>query len=325
MDKIKVAVVMGGYSGEYPISIGSGNVVCNNLNKDIYDVYPVIISKEAWVYRDENDVKHKINKADFSFETKDGWLIPDVVFNTIHGTPGEDGYLQAYFELLGIPQTSSDFYPAAISFNKRDCLSVLKNFGIHCATSYYLNKGQEYSTSEIIEHVGLPCFVKPNRAGSSLGVSKVNLEEELDKAIAEALTTDDEILIESALVGTEVQVGVYTHNGEAIALPTTEIVSHNEFFDYNAKYLGESDEITPARISDADTQTVQAEAVKIYKLLGLKGVSRSDFIIQKGVAYFLETNTTPGLSEESIIPKQAREAGLSLEDLFHILIQEALK
>lgn len=325
MAKIKVAVMMGGYSGEYPISIGSGNVVCKNLNKDIYDVYPVIISEEAWVYRDENEVMHDINKADFSFETKNGKVIPDVVFNTIHGTPGEDGYLQAYFELLRIPQTSSDFYPAAISFNKRDCLSVLKNFGIHCATSFYLNKDQDYNTTDIVERVGLPCFVKPNRAGSSLGVSKVNLESELDKAIADALATDDEILIETALVGTEVQVGVYTHNGEAVALPATEIVSHNEFFDYNAKYLGESDEITPARISDADTNTVKAEAVKIYKLLGLKGVSRSDFIIQDGVAYFLETNTTPGLSEESIIPKQAREAGLSLADLFHILIQEALK
>lgn len=325
MNKIPVAVVMGGYSGEYEISIGSGRVVCEHLDKDKYEVYPVIISKKGWFYSPEPSVEIPVNKADFSFIDKEKKIVPRVVFNTIHGTPGEDGYLQAYLSLVNIPQTSADFYPAALSFNKRDCLSVLKNFGIHCANSYYLNKDIEYDISIVSRTVGLPCFVKPNRAGSSLGISKVNTLEELAPAIEKAFNTDEEILIETALVGTEVQVGVYSHNGKEIALPTTEIVSHNEFFDYNAKYHGESEEITPARISTKDTERVQQEAIKIHRILNMKGVTRTDFIIQDGVPYFLEMNTTPGLSVESIIPKQAKEAGLSLEQLFDILLQEALK
>lgn len=325
MNKIPVAVVMGGYSGEYEISIGSGRVVCEHLDKDKYEVYPVIISKKGWFYSPEPSVEIPVNKADFSFIDKEKKIVPRVVFNTIHGTPGEDGYLQAYLSLVNIPQTSADFYPAALSFNKRDCLSVLKNFGIHCANSYYLNKDIEYDISIVSRTVGLPCFVKPNRAGSSLGISKVNTLEELAPAIEKAFNTDEEILIETALVGTEVQVGVYSHNGKEIALPTTEIVSHNEFFDYKAKYHGESEEITPARISTKDTERVQQEAIKIHRILNMKGVTRTDFIIQDGVPYFLEMNTTPGLSVESIIPKQAKEAGLSLEQLFDILLQEALK
>lgn len=325
MNKIRIAVAMGGYSGEYEISLGSGQVVCNNLNKDKYEVYPVIISKRGWFYSPEPNIEVEINKADFSFMAKGEKIIPDVVFNTIHGTPGEDGYIQAYLTLLNIPQTSADFYPSALSFNKRDCLSVLKNFGIHCANSYYLNKDIDYDVLTVSKTVGLPCFVKPNRAGSSLGISKVKTIEELAPAIEKAFKTDEEILIETALVGTEVQVGVYTHNGQEIALPTTEIVSHNEFFDFDAKYHGESEEITPARISEKETERVQQEAVKIHRILNMKGITRTDFIIQEGIPYFLEMNTTPGLSIESIVPKQAREAGLSLEKLFDILVQEALK
>ncbi len=325
MEKKRVAVVMGGYSGEYEISLGSGSVVCDHLNKEKYEVFPITISKKGWYYTPEPNIEIPVNKSDFSFTSEGKKIIPDVVFNTIHGTPGEDGYMQAYFALINLPQTGADFYPSALSFNKRDCLSVLKNFGIHCANSYYLNKDIDFDTERVVKTVGLPCFVKPNRAGSSLGISKVKTIEELLPAIEKAFETDDEILIETALVGTEVQVGVYTHQGKEIALPTTEIVSHNEFFDYNAKYKGESEEITPARISEKDTLRVQEEAVKIHRLLNMKGITRTDFIIQNGVPYFLEMNTTPGLSVESIIPKQAREAGLSLEELFDILVQEALK
>lgn len=325
MNKTRVAVAMGGYSGEYEISLGSGRVVCDNLSKDKYEVYPIIISKRGWFYSPEPNVELPIDKADFSFIDKGEKIIPDVIFNTIHGTPGEDGYIQAYLTLLNIPQTSADFYPSALSFNKRDCLSVLKNFGIHCANSYYLNKDIGYDIITVSKTVGLPCFVKPNRAGSSLGISKVKTLEELAPAIEKAFQTDEEILIETALVGTEVQVGVYSHNGQEIALPTTEIVSHNEFFDFNAKYHGESEEITPARISEEDTVKVQQEAIKIHRILNMKGITRTDFIIQDGIPYFLEMNTTPGLSVESIVPKQAKEAGLSLEELFDILVQEALK
>jgi len=324
MKKKRVAVAMGGYSGEYEVSIGSGRVVCEHLNKDKYEVYPITISEKGWFYTPNTEVELPIDKADFSFIADGEKIIPDVVFNTIHGTPGEDGYLQAYFSLINIPQTSADFYPAALSFNKRDCLSVLKNFGVHCANSYFLNKNMAYDIQAVSTTVGLPCFVKPNRAGSSLGISKVNNLDELVPAIEKAFKTDDEILIETALIGTEVQVGVYTHQGKEIALPATEIVSHNEFFDYKAKYHGESEEITPARISEIDTKRVQEEAIKIHRILNMKGITRTDFIIQDGTPYFLEMNTTPGLSIESIVPKQAREAGLSLEELFDILVQEAL-
>lgn len=325
MGKKHIAVVMGGYSSEFEISIGSGNVVCSALDKTKYEVYPVHILKEGWFYLSENGTKHPINKADFSFSNGSETIHPNTIFNTIHGTPGEDGYLQAYWELLGIPHTSSDYYQAALSFNKRDCLSVLKGFGVLCANSYYVNKGTNINLEEIVLKTGLPCFVKPNRSGSSFGISKVHKMEDLMPAIEKAFTEDSEIIIETALNGTEVQVGVYNNGLEVIALPATEIVSENEFFDYAAKYLGKSQEITPARISQEETEMLQHEAQRIYRLLNMKGITRSDFIIQKGKPYFLEINTNPGLSKESIVPKQAREAGMTLTEFFDILIQNVLK
>lgn len=325
MGKKHIAVVMGGYSSEFEISIGSGNVVCNALDKNKYEVYPIHILKSGWYFVSEDGAKHPINKADFSFDTGVETIYPDAVFNTIHGTPGEDGYLQAYWKLLGIPQTSSDYYQAALSFNKRDCLSVLKGFGVLCANSFYINKGNDIDLEEIVLKTGLPCFVKPNRSGSSFGISKVHNMEDLMAAIDLAFTEDSEIIIETALNGTEVQVGVYNKGTEIIALPATEIVSENEFFDYAAKYLGKSQEITPARISEEETEMLQHEAKRIYRLLNMKGITRSDFIIQKGKPYFLEINTNPGLSKESIVPKQAREAGMTLTEFFDILIQNVLR
>lgn len=325
MAKKHIAVVMGGYSSEFKISINSGGVVCNALDKSKYEVYPVHILKEGWYFVAENGDKHPINKADFSFNNGSETIKPDAIFNIIHGTPGEDGYLQAYWELLGIPHTSTDYYQAALSFNKRDCLSVLKNFGVRCANSYYVNKGTEINVEEIVKITGLPCFVKPNRSGSSFGISKVHEMKELLTAIDKAFDEDSEIIIETALVGTEVGVGVFNNGKETIAFPVTEIVSENEFFDYEAKYLGKSQEITPARISEEETQAVQQEAIRIYKLLNMKGVTRSDFIIENGKPYFLETNTNPGLSAESIIPKQAKEAGMTLKEFFDILIQNVIK
>jgi D-alanine-D-alanine ligase len=324
MMKKHIAVVMGGYSNEYKISLQSGAVVCDSLDTEMYHIYPIHILVEGWYFLSENGKKYDIDKADFSFHDGSKKVIPDVIFNTVHGTPGEDGYLQAYWDLLAIPQTSPGFYEAALSFNKRDCLSVLKNFGINCADSYFVNNGDIIQTEEIIETVGLPCFVKPNRAGSSFGISKVNNENDLLPAIEKAFTEDVEIIIETALVGVEVSSGVYTNNGEIIALPLTEIVSENEFFDYEAKYLGQSQEITPARISEEETKLIQKESKRIYKLLNMKGVTRSEFIIQNGKPYFIEINTTPGLSSESIIPKQAREAGMTLMEFFVILVENAL-
>lgn len=324
MTKIRVAVAMGGYSSEVDISLQSGEIVCRELDRNKYDVIPVHILKEGWFALDGQNNRTEIDKADFSFQIDGEKIIPDVIFNTIHGTPGEDGYMAAYWELLGIPQSSTGFYQAALSFNKRDCLSVLKHFGIHCANSYYLNKGTDYDLEAIIRTIGFPCFVKPNRAGSSFGVSKVHEMEGMQAAIDKAFTEDHEIIIETALNGTEVSVAVYRKGNEIKVLPVTEIVSENEFFDYEAKYLGKSQEITPARISEMETETVQLEAMKVYNLLNMKGVTRSDFIIQDGIPFFIETNTTPGLSSESIVPKMAREAGMTLTEFFGILVDEAL-
>ncbi|MEZ4874415.1 MAG: D-alanine--D-alanine ligase [Flavobacteriaceae bacterium] len=325
MAKKLVAVAMGGYSSEFGISINSGNVVCESLDTEKYTVFPVHILKEGWFHETKNGERFAVDKSNFSFNDGTKTIIPEVVFNTIHGTPGEDGYLAAYWELLGIPQTSTGFYQAALSFNKRDCLSVLKNFGIKCANSYYINKGDTIDIAEIIKMVGLPCFVKPNRSGSSFGVSKVNDLEEFPSALEKAFTEDNEIIIETALVGTEVSVGVFKKGETLVAFSPTEIVSENDFFDFEAKYLGKSQEITPARITEKETLAVQNEAKKIYHLLNMKGITRTDFIIQEGIPYFIETNTTPGLSKESIVPKQVREAGMSLSEFFTLLIENAFQ
>src|SRR5690606_9409514 len=325
MGKKHIAVAMGGYSSEFEISLNSGAVVCNALDKNKYEIYPVHILEEGWYFIAKNGTKNPVNKADFSFDNGTETIRPDAIFNTIHGTPGEDGYLQAYWELLKIPHTSTDYYQAALSFNKRDCLSVLKNFGVRAANSFYVNKGNEINLEEIVKKTGLPCFVKPNRSGSSFGVSKVHEMDQLMPAIETAFTEDSEIIIETASVGVEVSVGVYNNGEEIIALPITEIVSENDFFDYEAKYLGKSQEITPARISKEETEMVKKEAVRIYKLLNMKGITRSDFIIENGKPYFIEMNTNPGLSAESIVPKQAREAGMTLTEFFDILIQNVLK
>ncbi len=324
MNKKHIAVVMGGYSNECEISLGSGQTVCENLDKNKYAVYPVHILKEGWFYITPQGEKITINKHDFSFQFEDKIIQPDAVYNTVHGTPGEDGMLQAYFDLVKIPHTSPDFYPAALSFNKRDCLTVLKQFGIKCATSFYLNKGESYHISEIINRVGLPCFVKPNRAGSSFGISKVNTLKEFENALNKAFTEDNEILIETALNGIEVSVGVFNNGNNITVLPPTEIVSENDFFDYEAKYLGKSQEITPARISEEETALVKKESKRIYKLLNMKGITRTDFIIQDGVPYFIEINTNPGLSKESIVPKQVLESGMSLSDFFNILVENVV-
>jgi len=319
-----VAIIMGGYSSEYKISLTSGNVVYNCLDKTKYQAYRIHLFKDKWVYVDANDVEYPINKNDFSVEVNQEKITFDVVFNAIHGTPGEDGLMQAYFELLDIKQTSCDYYQAALTFNKRDLLSVLKPYGIKTAISYYLNLGDSINTSEIIAKVGLPCFVKPNKSGSSFGISKVKTVEELIPAIENAYKEDTEIIIESFLDGPEVSVGVINFKGKITVLPITEIVSENDFFDYEAKYLGKSKEITPARISEELKHKIETVAKRAYEVLKMKGFSRSEFIIVNNEPYMLEMNTIPGLTTESILPQQAREAGISLPELFENAIELAL-
>lgn len=320
-----IAIIMGGYSSEYQISLKSGNVVYQNLDTSKYKGYRIHIFKEKWVYVDANDAEFPIDKNDFSVLVNGEKVVFDAVFNAIHGTPGEDGLLQAYFELLKIPQTSCDYYQAALTFNKRDLLSVLRPYGIPTATSYYLNQGDAVDVDTILERVGLPCFVKPNKSGSSFGISKVHQKEDFLTAVENAYKEDNEIIVESFLDGTEVSVGVINYQGEVIVLPITEIVSENDFFDYEAKYLGKSQEITPARLTPEVEKRVREVAKKVYEILKMSGFSRSEYILVNGEPHMLEMNTIPGLTNESLIPQQAREAGISLQDLFSNAIELALK
>lgn len=319
-----IAIVMGGYSSEYQISLKSGSVVHQYLNKSAYNSYPIHILKDGWHYVDDNGNRHPVDKNDFSVTVDGARITFDAVFNAIHGTPGEDGLMQAYFQLLGIPQTSCGYYQAALTFNKRDLLSVLKPYGIRTADSFYLNAGDAIDEDLILKTVGLPCFVKPNRSGSSFGISKVKTKENLADAIAKAYEEDDEIIIERFLDGTEVSIGVIMYNGEVTVLPMTEIVSENEFFDYEAKYLGKSQEITPARIPEEWAEKVRATAKRVYELLKMTGFSRSEYIIVEGEPYLLEVNTIPGLTTESLLPQQANAAGISLTDLFGNAIEQAI-
>lgn len=323
--KKNIAIIMGGYSSEYKISLTSGNVVFETLDREKYKPYRIHIFKNKWVYVDDEDMEFPIDKNDFSINVGSFKIKFDCVFNAIHGSPGEDGYMQGYFELLGIPHTSCPMYQAQITFNKRDCLSVLKPYGIKTAESYFLNLGDTINEDAIIAKVGLPCFVKANKAGSSFGVSKVHKKEDLQNAISIAFKEDDEIIIESFLDGTEVSVGVITYKGKIKVLPITEIVSENDFFDYEAKYLGKSQEITPARLTPEQEDKVNKEAKKVYEILKMKGFSRSEFIFKEGIPHLLEMNTVPGLTKESILPQQAAAAGISLPDLFDNAIEEALK
>ena len=319
-----IAIIMGGYSSEYKISLISGNVVYQYLDKTKYNGFRIHIFKEKWVYVDDNDAEFPIDKNDFSATVNFNKITFDCVFNAIHGSPGEDGLMQSYFELIGMPQTSCDYYQSALTFNKRDLLSVLKPYGIKTATSYYLNKSDKIDTTEIVKKVGLPCFVKPNKSGSSFGISKVKTAGELPIAIEVAYKEDNEIIIESFLDGTEVSVGVINYKGKVTVLPITEIVSENDFFDYEAKYEGKSQEITPARISDEMAKRVSEVAKRAYEVLKMKGFSRSEFIFVNGEPYMLEMNTIPGLTTESLIPQQAKAAGISLEDLFSNAIELSL-
>ncbi len=316
---------MGGYSSEYQISLKSGNVVFETLDKESYNAYRIHIFKNKWVYVDENDNEFPIDKNDFSVMVNNSKINFDCVFNAIHGSPGEDGYMQAYFKLLNIPQTSCNMYQAALTFNKRDLLSTLKPYGIKTAESYYLNLGDAINEDAIITKVGLPCFVKANKAGSSFGISKVYKKEDLKAAIENSFKEDNEIIIEQFLEGTEVSVGVISYKGKITVLPITEIVSENDFFDYQAKYEGKSQEITPARISEDYKTKVETVAKKIYKVLGMAGFSRSEFIFKDDEPHLLEVNTVPGLTKESILPQQAEAAGISMADLFSNAIDEAMK
>lgn len=325
MSKKNIAVVMGGYSDEYKVSLKSGQLIFESLDRELYNVYKVVILKDEWYFLDENGDKKNINKVDFSIHLENGENLKfDACFNTIHGTPGENGIMQAYWDAVGQKYTGCDFYQSALTFNKKDTLAVLSKYGIPSAKSIYLRNGEEISDDEIVEKLGLPVFVKPNQSGSSLGISKVKDKIELKNAIEFAYKEDDEILIESALNGMEVSVGVLDYQGEVIVLGITEIVPDKEFFDYEAKYEGASQEITPARIDEETRKKVEEISIKAYKSLGMSGFSRSEFIIVDGIPHLLEMNTNPGFSPASILPQQAKIYGISIKDLCGNEVEKAL-
>ncbi|WP_090078562.1 D-alanine--D-alanine ligase [Halpernia frigidisoli] len=324
MTKKNIAVVMGGYSNESVVSLKSGQLIFDSLNKYLYNVFKVQVLKEGWFFIKDDGEKIEINKNDFSVDLDGQNLKFDVCFNIIHGTPGENGILQAYWDAVHQKYTGCNFYQSALTFNKKDTLAVLSKYNILSAKSIYLRKGESVSEDEVIEKLGLPVFVKPNQSGSSLGITKLKDIKNLQKAIDFAFAEDDEILIESFLDGMEVSVGVLDYKGETIVLGITEIVSENEFFDYEAKYEGASQEITPARIDEDTRIKIENIAKKAYNSLGMSGFSRSEFIIMDGTPYMLEMNTNPGFSPASILPQQAKIYGISLEDLCGNEVEKAL-
>jgi len=323
--KKNVAVLMGGYSSEYQISMKSGQVVYDNLDKELYNAFKIVIKRDKWFYLDNKNQEFNISKNDFSLTIENKKIKFDVAFIVIHGSPGEDGILQAYFESIGIPYTGCDSDTSAITFNKRDCISILKKYSIPTANSIHLNYGDKIEEEKIIKKIGIPCFVKANKSGSSFGVYKVNKKSDLLPSINNSFKIDKEILIESFLDGTEVSVGVMNYKKNIKVFGITELVTENDFFDYEAKYEGKSKEITPANISKIQKNNVTKIAKKIYQKLGIKGLSRSEFIFVGNTPYFLELNSIPGLTKESIFPKQVRINGISLKELFTDIVKQAIE
>ena len=314
---------MGGYSSEYKISIKSGEVVYKTLSKEEdLNIYKVIIKKDIWYHEDKDLNKYEIKKDTFQIIKNNHLINIDLVFNTIHGIPGENGEIQSYLEEIGINQTSSKSYESKITFDKNICKEEIKKIGYITPKSLIINKNDQYDVEEIVSKLKLPIFIKPNAGGSSFGISRIDDKKNIINAVNFCFKEDDNALIEEEINGREISVGVIKFKGEIISLPPTEIISHNSFFDYDAKYNGESDEITPADISKEEEEEVRKISLDIYKKLNLKGFSRCDFILRDKLFYFLEINTNPGLTEESILPQQAIAANISLLDLFRSVIDK---
>ncbi len=317
-----IAVVAGGDSSEYEVSVRSAKEVRKVLSSR-YIVYIIMIRGTNWYWEDGKGRYHKVDKNDFILITDDYRIRFDAVFIAIHGTPGENGLLQGYFDMMQIPYTSCDSFCSALTFNKQACKLYLKEYGILMAEAILLRKKEKPDTEEIIHKTGLPCFVKPNDSGSSFGVSMVKKKEDLLPAIKKAFKESDEVMIEAFMKGREMACGVVKTMSRSLILPVTEIISRNEFFDYEAKYTpGKSDEITPANIPLKIKEDVQRLSSEIYDLLGCKGIVRVDFILIGEQPYFLEINTVPGMTEESLVPKQAQAAGIPLSELYSMVIED---
>ena len=328
--KKKIAIIAGGDSSEYGVSLRSAAGIESFLNHEQYDITTVLLRGKDWKAQvTSQEVKEEwvdINKNDFSFTYNGVKNTFDFAYITIHGTPGENGLLQGYFDMLGIPYSCCGVLAAAMTFNKYTCNHYLKGFGVRVAESVLLRKSDiGYQASEIVEKVGLPCFIKTNVGGSSFGVTKVKTAEEVQPAIDKAFAEGDEVICETFMKGIEITCGVYKTKNKAVAFPITEVVTSNEFFDYDAKYNGQVDEITPARIPDDVRDKVQALTLKIYDILGCKGIIRVDYILTEGwTINLLEVNTTPGMTATSFIPQQIRAAGLDIKEVLSDIIEDQL-
>lgn len=323
--KKNIAVLMGGDSGEYEISMQSGEVVSRYLDTTKFNIYPVVIKGDQWYHRCPHNNEYEIDKNDFSLPMIGEKVKFDGVFIAIHGTPGEDGKLQGYLDMMNIPYTSCDHVISALTFNKHLTKLAVAKLDVHTADSVLLSGSDEISIDEILSKLPLPVFVKPNNGGSSVGMSRVNQKEDLESAIKRAFKEDEQVLVEAFIEGREITCGVICKKGEVIALPICEIVSKKEFFDFEAKYDPElADEIVPAQIPEDIFKNCQDRSVYLYNQFQCKGIVRFDYIYNEAGMYFLELNTVPGLTEASIVPKMAKAHGMSLEELFNGMVEEAL-
>ena len=323
--KKRIAILSGGDSSEYEISVKSAGQIMTWINSSKYIPYPVTVKANNWMARLENGEELPVDLRDFSIKVNGKKVSFDYAYIIIHGNPGENGKIQAYLELQNIPYNTSGVLSSSLSFNKYACKMYLRNFGVLTPEAIMIHKNTPFRPEIITDRVGLPCFVKPNNGGSSFGTSKVNRYEDLEKAIEFAFNEDDEVIIESYVKGTELSCGLLKTKTEEIIFPVTEIVSKNEFFDYEAKYSpGMSEEITPATVSEELQKKCRNIASEIYDHLMCKGIVRADFIARGNQLYFLELNSIPGMSKESIVPKQIRSMGLSVEEIIEKVISDTI-
>ena len=321
--KRSIAIIAGGDSSELPVSLRSAQGLYSFMDKERYQLYIVEMEGRRWEVHLPDGSVTPVDKNDFSFMMNGEKKTFDFAYITIHGTPGENGLLQGYLDMIGIPYSSCNVLVSAITFNKFSCNQYLKRFGVKVAESILLRKNQHISDEDVVERIGLPCFIKPNAGGSSFGVTKVKTKDQIQPAIRKAAHESDEVMIEAYMKGTEVTCGCYKTKNKSVVFPVTEVVTSNEFFDYDAKYNGQVEEITPARISDGLTQRIQQLTSTIYDILGCYGIIRIDYIITaEEVIQLLEINTTPGMTATSFIPQQVRAAKLDIKDVLTDIIED---
>lgn len=324
--KKNIAIIAGGDSPEYEISIKSSKQIKKALDINKYNIFTIIVRNNKWDLIDENNNSHPVCRDDFSCWINNIKTKFDCAFMAIHGTPGEDGKLQAYFDMIGLPYTSSGFLSAALSFSKYNCNHYLKQFGILSPESFLIRKDHDYNLMEIVSIIGFPIIIKPNNSGSSVGIGKANDSNELEIAIANAFNEDNEIIIEEFIKGRELTCGLIKTQRKEIIFPVTEIICKKDLFDYEAKYTdGMAEEQTPADIPEELSLECQEISSRIYNLLNCKSVVRIDFIYANNKLHFLEINTVPGMSENSIIPKQSESINLPVKELYSLMIDDALQ